>query len=181
MNPKLLIHQIARLGQSNATGIKNDRRIWMSKERGCRYSLKNFCIDGVFYFPRFVRRGDIEWDSSLCIALWRISGGERRGNESFVHSERGGGERERQVVQQSIYPLAFTFAMVPASDRFDRSSSKIVTSCCWRWLFQSVASDRNLLPTSFATALWRYPARASRGYLVEKLDFEGSRVNRRLE
>lgn len=37
---------------------------------------------------------------------------------------------------------------------------------CWRWLFQSVVSDRNLL-SSFRRALWRYPARTSRGYLVK--------------
>ena len=182
MNSKLLIHQIARqAGQKRPSNSNVERE----RERGCQRSLKNSYTDGVFYFWRFVRRGDIEWGLEFVHCplkdFRRWTPGKRKFRSLWKRRREREREREREVVQQSIYPLAFTFAMVPASDRFDRSSSKIVTSCCWRWLFQSVASDRNLLPASFATALWRYPARASRGYLVEKLDFEGSRVNRRLE
>ena len=58
MNSKLLIHQIARqAGQKRPSNSNVERE----RERGCQRSLKNSYTDGVFYFWRFVRRGDIEW------------------------------------------------------------------------------------------------------------------------
>ena len=180
MNSKLLIHQIARQAGQKRPSNSNVERERESLPTLAEEFLHWRCILFLTVCSsRWYRMG-----TRVCALPFEgfpaVNAGETKVSFTLKEKKRER-EREREVVQQSIYPLAFTFAMVPASDRFDRSSSKIVTSCCWRWLFQSVASDRNLLPASFATALWRYPARASRGYLVEKLDFEGSRVNRRLE
>lgn len=71
----------------------------------------------------------------ILICVYPFEKDFREGNESFFNER----ERERKLAGVSLVGI---HRFEP--NRFDRSSSKIVAPA--QWLFQSVASDRNLPP-----------------------------------